>query len=139
FQQRLEQVDFIIRMHVLQHRRNTLQAHAGIHARLRQRFQFAIGLAIELHEHQVPDFDITVAVYLRRARRTTPDAFAVIVENFRTGTTGTGITHLPEVIRGIGRALVVADADDALDRHADILRPDIVGLIVTGVDRDPEL
>src|SRR5690606_29098014 len=81
----------------------------------------------------------TVAVFLRRARRATPDAFTVIVENFRAGTTGTGITHLPEIIRGIGRALVVADADDALNRHADILRPASVGFIVTCIDRDPEL
>src|SRR3546814_598539 len=39
-----------------------LQAHAGVDARRRQRREGAIGLAVELHENQVPYLDETVAV-----------------------------------------------------------------------------
>src|SRR6201996_98563 len=61
-----EQVDLVVGMHVLQHGRQALQAHARIDARRRQRRQRAIGRAVELHEHQVPDFDVAVAIFVRR-------------------------------------------------------------------------
>ena len=39
----------------------------------------------------------------------------------------------------LARAGLVADADAALGRHADVLRPDLEGLVVLVVDRRPEL
>ena len=63
--ERLEQVDFVVGMDMLQHRRNALQAHTGIHRRLGQRVHHAVFIAVELHEHVVPDFDIAVAIFLR--------------------------------------------------------------------------
>src|SRR5690606_10779327 len=89
--------------------------------------------------HQIPDLDVAVAVLLGRSRRAAPDFGAVVVEDFGTGAAGAGIGHLPEIIRGIARTLVVADTDDALPRYADFLRPDVVGLVVFLVDRDPQL
>ena len=44
---------------------------------------------------------------------------------------GTGITHLPEVV-------LVAESLDALERHANLLMPDRLGLVVALVDGDPE-
>ena len=135
----LEQVDLVVRMHVLQHRRETLQAHAGVDARRRQRRQRAVGRAVELHEHQVPDFDVAVAVFVRRTRRTTGDVFAVVVEDFRARTAGAGVGHLPEIVRCERRALVVADAHDALGGHADFLVPQVEGFVIGVIDGDPQL
>ncbi len=136
--QRLEQVDLIVGVHVLQDRRQALQAHAGIHARRRQRLQRAIGLAVELHEHQVPDFDETVTVLIRRARGATGDMVTMVEEDLGAGTAGAGIGHLPEVVRGIGRALVVTDAHDALFRDADHVAPQREGLVVGVVHGDQQ-
>ena len=133
--QRLEQVDLVIGMHVLQHRRDTLQAHAGVHAGCGQRLQAAVGLTVELHEHVVPDFDEAVAIFIRAAGRTTRDMRAVVVENLGTRPAGTGIGHLPEVIRRIRRTLVVADADDPIRRNTYVLVPDLKGFVVGVIDR----
>ncbi len=43
----------------------------------------------------------------------------MIVEDFGARTAGTGVAHLPEVIRCVWRAFIVADADDTLARDAD--------------------
>src|SRR5690606_8888130 len=115
---------FVIGMHVLQHSRNTLQAHAGVHTRLGQRRHGAVGGTLELHEHQIPYFDIAVAVFFRRSGRATPNVSAVIVEDFRTRTTGAGIGHLPEVVRVVAYATLIADADDALFGHTNFRSPD---------------
>ena len=136
--QGLEDVDLVVGMHVLQDRRQPLQAHAGVHAWRRQRYQAAIGLAIELHEHQVPDLDVAVAVLVRRARRATGDVRAVVVEDLGTRPAGTGVGHLPEVVRGVGRTLVVADAHDPLFGDADHVAPQRVGLVVVVVDGDQQ-
>ncbi|MNK89837.1 hypothetical protein D3C87_1098610 [compost metagenome] len=138
-QQALEQVDFIVRVNVLQHGTDPLQAHAGIHRRRWQRMQHAIGGAVELHEHVVPDLDVTVAVFFRRARWAAPDVVAVIVENLGAWAARAGIAHGPEVVGGVRRALVVADAHHALGRNPDFLGPDVVRLVIAGVDGDPEL
>jgi len=134
----LEQVDLVVGMLVLQHRGQALQTHAGIHAGRGQRRQRAIGLAVELHEHQVPDFDVAVAILVGRAGGTTGHAGAVVVENLRAGAAGTGIGHLPEIVRCVRRALVVTDAHDARGRHADLLAPDRVGLVVVVIDGHPQ-
>ena len=57
-----EQIDLIDRVHVLQHRGQALEAHAGVNAGLGQRRHHARGVAAELHEHEIPDLDIAVAV-----------------------------------------------------------------------------
>ena len=135
--QALEQIDFIVGMHVLQHRCNPFEAHAGVDARLRQRMQHAVFILVELHEHEVPDFDVAVAVLLGAARRAAPNFRTVVVEYLRAWAARTGLGHLPKIIRRVARALVVADAHDALDRHADFVLPDRVRLIVFQIDGDP--
>ncbi len=134
----LEQVDLVVAVHVLQHRRDALQAHAGVHAGRRQRQQAAVRLAVELHEDVVPDLDEAVAVFVRRARRATRDVRAVVVEDLAAGAAGTGVGHLPEIVRGVGRALVVADADDAFGGQADDLVPDVEGFVVGVIDGDQQ-
>ncbi len=100
--------------------------------------QHAIRSPVELHEYVVPDFDVTVAVFFRRAWRAAPDFRAVIEENLAARTARAGITHGPEVIGGVRCAFVVANTDHALGGHADLLGPDVVGFVVSGVHRDPE-
>ncbi len=137
--QRLEQVDFVVGMNALQHRGDALQPHAGVDARLGQGMHDAGLVAIELHEDVVPDFDVAVAILVFAAGRAAPDVLAVVVEDLGARAAGAGVAHHPEIVRGVARALVVADADHALRRHADFLRPDVVGLVVLGIHRDPEL
>src|SRR5690606_6939408 len=99
----------------------------------------AIGGAIELHEDVVPDFDVAITVLFRTAGWAAPDVFAMIKEDLGAWPAGAGIAHGPEVVGCVRCTLVVADTHHALGWHADFLGPDVVGLIITGVDRDPEL
>ena len=135
----LENIDFIIRMHMLQHGRNALEAHAGIDARTRQRMHHALLVAVELHEYEVPDFNETVAIFFSAARRAAPDVRAMVIENFRTRTARAGIGHLPEIIGSVTRTLVIADADDALNRHADFVLPDAVSFVIFMINSDGQL
>ena len=133
----LEQVDFVVGVHALQHRGDALQSHAGVHRGLRQGVQRARVVAVVLHEHQVPDFDVAVAVRLGRAGRAAGDAGTVIVENLAARAAGAGVAHLPEIVRAA--AGLVADARDAVFGHLDFVCPDGVGLVVGLVDSDPQL
>ncbi|KAG0924107.1 hypothetical protein G6F32_014040 [Rhizopus arrhizus] len=136
--QRLEQVDLIVGMHVLQDRRQALQAHAGIDTGARQARHVAGGVALELHEHQVPDFDEAVAVLIRGARGAAGDMVAVVVEDLGARAARTRVGHLPEVVRGERRALVVTDAHDALFRNADHVAPQRVRFVIGLVDSDQQ-
>src|SRR5436309_15020745 len=107
-------------MLALQHRGDALETHAGVDRGLGQRMHHALVIPVELHEHQVPDLDIAVAVRLRRARRAARDAGTVVVEDLAARAAGPGVGHLPEVVRLVFLpAGLVADADAALPRHAD--------------------
>ena len=138
--QSLEDVDIVVVVHALHQRADTLQAHAGVHRGLGQRRQRAVGGALELHEHQIPDLDPAVAVFFRGAGRTAPDAErpvrVMVVEDFGAGSARAGIAHLPEVVRTAAR--LVTDAHDAIHGHADLILPDVVGLIVGGIDGDQQ-
>ena len=135
----LEEIDLVVRVHALQHRGNALEAHAGIDRRLGQRIQHAFVVAVELHEHEVPDLDVAVALRIRRTGRAAFDFGAVVVEDFAARAAGTGVGHLPEVV-ALVRACpgLVADADAAVGRHADLFRPDVVGFVVLVIDGRPE-
>src|SRR6266852_3821744 len=85
-------------MHTLHHRRHALQAHAGIHRRLRQRVISALHIAVILHEHQIPDLDKAVAVGISAAGGAAYDLWAVIVKDLRARPARTGVAHGPEII-----------------------------------------
>ena len=59
-----EQIDVVVVGHALHDRRNTLETRTRVDRGLRQRRQRAIGRALELHEHEVPDLDVTIAVFV---------------------------------------------------------------------------
>ena len=46
---------------------------------------------------------------------------------------------MPEVVGGVGGSLVVADPHNALGRHTDLLGPDIVSLVIGGIDSHQQL
>ena len=121
---------------MLQYGGDALQPHAGIDRGLGQRMQRAFVVAIELHEHEVPDFDVAVAIGIRRAGRATGNFCPVIEKNLAARATRAGVGHLPEVIRTA--AGFVADAHDALNRHTDLLAPDIKRFVVGLIYRDPQ-
>lgn len=129
--QRPEQVRIIIVVLALQQRRNALQTHAGIDRRTRQVDTLFLRQLLILHEDEVPDFDETVAILFRRTGRSTPDMIAMVVEDFRTGTAGTGIAHRPEIVAG-------RNADDAVIGKTGDLLPEIKGLIVGMINRDQQ-
>ena len=102
--------------------------------------QRAFLVAVELHEHQIPNLDVAIAVGIGAAGRAAGNMRAVIVENFRTRAARTGVAHLPKVIALIRFAAgLIGQAHDALLRHADVVGPVVIGFIVGVVNRDPEL
>src|SRR5690606_4998430 len=113
------------------HRSDALEAHAGIDGRLRQRRQHALLVAVELHEDEVPDLDVAVAVRVRRAGRTARHLGAVVVEDLAARAARAGIAHRPEVV-------LLAHSREAARIDADLVEPDARGLVVLLVDRAPE-
>ena len=130
--QRLEQVDIVIVVHALHDCGNALEAHAGVDGGARQAGARAIGMLLELHENQVPDFDPAIAILIGRTRRATPNLVAMVVEDFRARTAGAGIAHLPEI--GL-----CAQAHDAVFRETGDLLPQRHGLVIVLIDGDHEL
>ncbi len=89
----LKQVNIIVTVHALHNRRHALHSHAGIYGRMRQGMQLTLGIAVVLHEHQVPDLDVAVAVLFRGAGRAAGHLRPVVKKDFGTGTTGAGVPH----------------------------------------------
>ena len=118
-------------MHALQHCRQPFEPHARVHRRLGQGGVVTIRIPVELHEDEIPDLDIAVAIGIGRPRRTTCNLGTMIIENLATGATGTGIAHCPEIITD-------ADTGKPLRRYTDLTEPDIGGFVIFFKDRDPE-
>ena len=96
--QRLEGIGVVIVRNALHDSSNTLKPHAGIDRGLWQWHIGAIFLPFELHEHEVPDFDKPVTIFIGASRRSAKNMVAMVVEYFAARTARTGITHRPEVI-----------------------------------------
>ena len=52
--ERLEYVSVVVRLLALHSHAEALESHAGVNAFRRQRLEIAVGLAVELHEYEVP-------------------------------------------------------------------------------------
>ena len=115
----LNRSSFVVVVGALHHRRDTLKPHAGVDGGLWQLDAFIRVQLLELHEHQVPDLDEPVAVFVGRARRATWDVIAVVVKDLRAWTARPCVAHRPKVV-GCGDAddLVVAQAGDLLPQAA---------------------
>ena len=123
---RLEDIGVVIGLLALQNHAQTLEAHARIDIAGRQRLQRAVGLAVELHEDEVPDLDhLRMARIDHLAARLGGDLrlIAQVEMNLRAGTAGTRLTHLPEVV-------VLVTADDVV--FGQELLPVVVSLLIEG-------
>ena len=114
-------------VHVLHHAGQALQAHAGIDVLLLELGVVVVTVVIELGKDVVPDLDIAVAVAAHGAAGLAAAVLgAAVIVDLGAGAAGTGAV-LPEVI-------LLAEAEDAVLRDADLLVPDIEGLVIVLID-----
>ena len=126
-----EQVDVVVRVHALHDGGHALEAHAGVHRWLGERGHRAVGRALELHEDEIPDLDVAVAVLVPRAGRPARDPRAMVVEDLGTRAAGAGVAHRPEV-------RLFVHAREALRVDLDLLEPKIGRLVIVPEDGDPK-
>ena len=98
-----EDVGIVVAVLALEHGAEALEAHAGVDVAGGQRLQVAVGHALVLHEHKVPDLDhVRVgfvdqvaagdaggSLFLRRAD---------VDVDLGAGAAGAGLAHLPEIV-----------------------------------------
>ncbi len=121
---RLEDVGVVVRLLALQYHAETLEAHARIDVLRGQRFERAVGLAVELHEYQIPDlYDQTVSRVDHVAAGDGGDVGLVAqVEMYLAArAAGTRLAHFPEIV-------VLVTANDMILRQ--ISAPVVVGLLI---------
>src|SRR3546814_16534125 len=87
--------------------------------------RFRIQLLI-LHEHKIPDFNESVAIFIGGARGASWNMRAMIIEDFRTGATWTRISHRPEIIRR-------SDPDDSFAGQDRTFMPNLASLFIVMV------
>ncbi len=131
----VDQVGIVVGDLSLQDGGDAFEAHAGIDRGTRQGVQFARGVAIVLHEDEVPDFDKASAGIIGELL-----VFAAgfggfdaeIVMNFGARAAGAGFAHLPEVV-------LLIEAEDAAFGNAGDFLPKHLGFIIFAEDGDVEL
>ena len=123
-----EEVGLVVAVHALEHGRGALEPQTGVDRRPGQRLHVAPGVPVELHEHQVPQLDVAIAVLVGATRRAARHLGPVVVEHLGTGTAGPGVAHRPEVV-----LLAAAGESGLVD--ADVVEPDPRRLVVLLVYR----
>ena len=114
-------------VHVLHHAGQALQTHAGVDVLLLELGVVVVAVVIELGEDVVPDLDIAVAVAAYGAAGLAAAVLhAAVIVDLRAGAAGTGAV-LPEVI-------LLAEAEDSVGGNADLLVPDVEGLVIVLID-----
>lgn len=120
------------RVHVLHHHRQTLKAHAGINIFLGKFLVMSLSIALKLGEYVVPDLHKAVAVTAHLTVGLAAAVFlASVIINLRAGAAG-ACAMLPEIVAVA--VLVPVKAGNLLRRNADLLVPDLEGLIILPVD-----
>ena len=115
------------RVHVLTHAGKALQAHAGVDVLLLELGVVALTVVVELGEDVVPHLDIPVAVAAHSAGGLAAAVLgAPVIVHLGAGAAGAGAV-LPEVV-------LLAEAEDPVGGDADVLVPDLEGLVVVQVD-----
>ena len=94
----------------------------------------ALRIAVELHEHKIPDLDITAAIARKCAIRMADFAGGgtKIVMNFRARPARSSLAHLPEIV-------LLIQTYDAIASDAGTACPEIDGCIILSEYRHPEL
>jgi len=122
FDDREQTVDVEVRWHSLQDAGGSFQSHAGVDVLAGQRMQVVRGRAdaIELGEHQVPNFDVAAVFQL------VIDLAAGTADSVRAFA---GCRRGPEVF-------VLVHSRNALGRQSDLVVPNAKRFVVIFVDRD---
>ena len=124
----LEHVGVVVRVLALHHAHQALEAHARVDNVHRQLLQRAVGLAVELHEHEVPYLDHLRVVLVHQVATADAAGLALLGSarvdvNLRAGTAGACVAHLPEIV-------VLVAVDDVVFGH--MLGPVFRGLVIAG-------
>ena len=117
-----EEVDLEVRLHALKRGGGPFQAHAGVDVLLGQGLELPGPEPVELGEDQVPDLHLLDAV--------------AVVEDL-----GAGAADAVGTVRRSARGpevVVLAHPGDPVRRDADLLVPDVEGLVVVEVDGEGE-
>ena len=120
----LEYIGIVVALLVLQHHTQALKAHTGVDVFVGQRLQRAVGLAVELHKHKVPNLNHKVVAHIDHLTTGFGSPLLLTAEvevNLATRTARTRFAHLPEVV------VLVAEDDVVLGQ---ILFPIVVSLLV---------
>ena len=127
---REKQIRLEIGLLVLQHGCQTLQTAACVDVLVHQRIVLPVLCPVILGEHQIPDFQIAVAVASHAAGRKAAAAlFSQIDVDLRIRPAGSR-PDFPEV---------VLHAHDMILGESRLLQPDLLCLVILRIDGDPEL
>ena len=121
-----EDIRFVVALLPLHDHAQAFESHAGVDAFGGEGAQVAVGHAVVLHEHEVPDFNHLVVVGVHQGGAGDLGAFffaAQVDMDFAAGTAGTRIAHLPEIV------VLVAQQDVVLRQVA---QPRAAGVLVQG-------
>ena len=123
---RPQEVGVEVARHALQHGRQPLQPGAGVDAGTRQRRQHAVAAPLELHEHQVPELQVPIAVAPHGAGRTPAShRRTLVVEDLGARAAGSRVAHRPEVVLGgAGHDPGIRDVS-APERAGLLVRPEL--------------
>ena len=128
----VEQVAVVVRGYALDHRGQSFEPRAGVDRGLRQRRHLPGGVAVELHEHQIPDLEPAPAAASGIALRVRAARIAAEIDvDLGARTAGARLAHRPEV-------LGLVETDHLVGRQADALAPEIVRLVVLAEHRNHE-
>ena len=88
-----EGVCIVIVRNALHDRCDALKPHTSVDRWLGQGHVRPIILPLELHEHEVPYFDKTVAIFIGASRRSAENMIAMVIEYFAAWPTRSSIAH----------------------------------------------
>ncbi len=128
----LENVGIVIGLLALENHAQTLETHAGVDVARRQLLQRPVGLAVELHEDEVPDLDDLRMALVDHLAAGYGGDFGLVAEvevDFGTRPARTRLAHLPEIVVPVAADDVVLGQETPpiivgllVERHAVLLR-----------------
>ena len=130
-EQRHEEIGVVVGLDALHDGGDAFEPGAGVDGGAGQRFELPRRIAVELHEDEIPDLDDVVALAVDERRSARRQRVGTTVEvDLGARPAGSGLAHGPVVV-------LLAETQDAIRRGADLL-PQRGGLVVIGVDREPQ-
>ena len=101
FNDGLEHVGVVVGMLVLHHAHEAFETHTRVDHLMRQRLERTVGLAVVLHEHEVPDFDNLRIIFVHEFGSRHGCALfgrAAVDMYFGARAARAGVAHFPEVV-----------------------------------------